>query len=184
MYNSVFVNTMFRIGTFIKGGYNTSLLKRVIHALNKNICYLSRGSRFKSLFASGDSLIEKSYIYNIYAKFMNILNKLLENIRVFIIKNAEYSIIYQVVKDSFDTKLAVLRTASIFTFTFGIGIAINNVLRGYYSGRSYYVSLILVIFSLVSLWLKENYKEILKNSLGYKFVYSIFEIDRGGDNWW
>lgn len=177
MYNSVFVSVIIKIWEFINYEYNRSFLKKIVESFRKALSYLSNGSRVKSIFKSKDYLIEKSFIYKWYLSFMNFINKILDKIRSFIEKNGEYSIIYKNIKSLFSTKIEVFRTFFVFTLSFGVGLALNNIIRGYYAGRSYFVIAVIVFVSLLGISLKENYKQIFKNSLVWRFIYSIFSIE-------
>lgn len=182
MYNSLIVTLIIKIWKFIVFEYNRSALSRILNFFKRSISYLSKGSRIKSIFTSRDSLIEKSIIYHLYSRLMKLLNELIEKIRMYIRKIGDYSLVYKNLQSLFCTKIEVLRTFFIFTLSFGLGLAVNNIIRGYYSGKSYLVSIVIVIGSIIGISLKENYKEILKSSLVYKFIYSIFSIEEGLTN--
>ena len=179
MYNSLFVSLIVKIYRSIIYQYDKSLLKKAIDSFNRGLSYLSKGSRFKSIFISEDSLIEKGFIYSLYNKFMMILNRAIDKIRGYIKKNGEHSLVYKNIESLFGTKTEVLRTFFVFMLSFGLGLLINNIIRGYYSGRSYLVAIIAIIASIIGISLRENYKMIVKNSLVYRFVYSIFSIEEG-----
>ncbi len=179
MYNSVFVSIIVNIWRFIIFEYSKSLLKRIVDGFTRCASYLSDGSRIKSIFKSRESLISKSFIYSIYISFMNFINKVLQKIRNHIKNNGEYSLFYRNIYSLFKNKVEALRTLFIFTLSLGVGIAVNNIIRGHYSGKSYIVVAILVIGSIIGLSLKENHTKVLENSLGYKFIYSVFSIEEG-----
>lgn len=179
MYNSIFVSVVVKIWSFIISEYDKSFLKKIVDAFTKGISYLSYGSRVKSIFKSRDLLIEKSYTYDLYRKFMKFVNKTLDKIRAYIKESGKYSLVYNNIYNLFQTKVEVLRTFFVFTLSFGIALALNNIIRGYYSGRSYIVIAIIVIGSIIGLSLKGNYKGVLETSFIYKFVYSVFSIEEG-----
>lgn len=179
MYNSIFISMIVKVWECIDFEYNRSTFKKIIDAFSRGISYLSNGSRFKSIFKSRDSMIEKSFIYSMYISFMNFINRVFRKTRIYIKENIKYSLICNNIYSLFRTKIEVLRTSFIFTLSFGIGLAVNNIIRGYYSGRSYIVIAILVIGSIIGLSLKEDYTKILEDSLLYKFIYSIFSIEEG-----
>lgn len=179
MYNSLFVSLIVKIYKFLIFEYNRSFLKKIIDLVNRGVSYLTNGSRFKSILISKDSLIEKSLIYSLYRGFMRILNRLIEKIRMFINKNSKYSLFYRNIYSLFSSKTEVLRTFFVFTLSFALGLLLHNIVRGYYSGRSYLIAIIMVIGSLIGISLKENYREVFKNSLIYRFIYSIFTIEEG-----
>ena len=65
-----------------------------------------------------------------------------------------------------------------------MGIIGNNLIRGYYFGRSYIISIALILISLMGLRIKDDYNSLLEGSYTFKLVKSIFTIDEGVDQWW
>ncbi len=177
MYNSIFVSLVVRFWEFINREYKRSFLKKIVDSFSRAWEYLSNGSRFKSIFTSRDYLIEKSFIYKGYASFIDFVNRVLNRVRSYIEKNSDSSIIYKNVRSLFSTKVELFRTFFVFTLSFGLGLAVNNIIRGYYAGRSYLAIAVLVFLSLVGISLKENYKDIFKNSIVWRIIYSIFSIE-------
>lgn len=181
MYNSLFVSLIVKIYRFIIYQYDKSLLKRAVDSFNKGLLYLSKGSRFKSIFVSETSLIEKGFIYSLYNKFMSTLNKAIDRLRGYIKKSGEDSLVYKNIESLFGTKTEVLRTFFVFMLSFGLALLINNIIRGHYSGRSYLVALVAIIVSIIGISLRENYKLIIRDSLAYRFISSIFSIEEGAN---
>lgn len=179
MYNSIIVATVIRIWEFILFEYNRSFLKKTIDASSRVFIHLSKGSRFKSIFKSRESMIAKSFIYAIYDKFMHLINKILGSIRKYIEDKGKYSLIYSNIYTLFRTKVELLRSFFIFVLSFAIALAVSNIIRGNYSGRSYIIAIILVIGSVTGLGLKENYAKIIKGSFLCQFVLSVFAIEEG-----
>lgn len=184
MYNSIIVSFFVRLWKFIEREYEKSFIKKMIDSIKKIFSYIGQSSYFKRIFTSSNSLIEKSFVYHIYKLILKLLNKILNLIRRFIGENSYYSIAYRNINNLFKTKVEVIRTFSVFILSFGLGIGINNILRGYTSGKSYIVAIMLVIASLIALSIKENYKKVLGNSWFYSVIVGLFAIDEGGDNWW
>lgn len=183
MYNSLFVSLIVKIYRFIVCQYDKSLLKKIINFFGEKLSYLSNGSRFKNIFKSQDYLIEKSLIYSLYSKFMKSLNKTIDKLRALIKRISRSSLVYKSIKSLFKTKTEVLRTFFVFTLSFGLGLLINNIIRGHYSGRSYLVAIIAIVASIIGISLRENYKQILKESWFYRFIYSVFSIEEGTNSW-
>lgn len=179
MYNSIFVSAIIKFWEFISFEYNRSFLKKTMDAFSRGFAYLSNGSRIKSIFKSRDLLIEKSLIYDLYTKFMKSINRILGSIRKYLKEKREHSLICSNLYNLFATKIEVLRTFFVFTLSFAVGLLLINIVRGYYSGRSYIIIAVLIIGSIIGLLSKENYKDVLKTSFIYKFIYSIFSLEEG-----
>lgn len=177
MYNSIFISSLVRFWEFINREYKRSFLKKIVDSFSRAWKYLSKGSRFKSIFTSREYLIEKSSIYKGYASFMKLVNRGLNELRAYIEKNADSSLIHKNVSKLFSTKVEVFRTFFVFTLSFGLALVVNNIIRGYYSGRSYFVIAALVFVSLVGISLKDGYKDIFKNSIVWRIIYSIFSTE-------
>lgn len=177
MNNSIFVSTIIKFWEFIVFEYRRSFIKKVLDSLGRGFSYLSKGSRFKSLFVSRDSMIAQGFLYSIYKKIMDFINKILNKIRDYIEDKGEYSLGYRNIRSLFRSKVELLRTLFIFLLSFALGLAFNNIVRGNYSGRSYIVIAFLVLVSIIGLSVKENYSKIIKNSLICRFIYSIFAIE-------
>lgn len=184
MYNSFIVSTSVKIWNWILFGYEGSLLKGLIELIKFGLGYLFNGSVVKRFFISRRSIIEESFVYLLVRNITDLINQVLIKINKFIKRASANSIIYINTYKLFSTEVDALRSLFIFTFFFGMGLVGNNIIRGFYSGRSYIIAIIITIGSLLGLSLKENYKEILNGSWFYRFCNSIFSIDEGGDNWW
>lgn len=184
MYNSLLVSMFVKIWHGIVKGYNSSFLKKILDSIKMATSYLMNGSIIASIFANDESLIEKSIFYGIVVKVIDLLTLTFKAINNYINKIGKSSLIYRSIKSSFSTEIESLRSLFIFIFFFGIGIIGNNIGRGFFSGKSYIIALILIIGSLIGLGIKEDYKEVLASSLFYRFVAGIFTIDEGGGNWW
>lgn len=184
MYNSIVIQFLSRIWNALEKSYQYSLLKLFNDRLVKGIKYLSRGSLIISLFTSNRSLIEESFLYQVYCWIIDIIVKIIQGLRKGIKKTSHGSFIYTTIYNLFYDEIQLQSTFYIFFMAFGIGIIGNNLARGYYFGRSYLVSIALIGISLIGLKIKEDYKSILEESYSFKIVKSIFTIDEGVDQWW
>lgn len=184
MYNSVIVRCLVNIWHILVKGYKYSILKRFNSSLLKGIKFLSKGSLTISLFISNRSLIEESLLYRIYCWVVNIISDIFMIIRKGIKKISHGSLIYTTVYNLFYDEIQLQNTFYMFFMAFGIGIIGNNLVRGYYIGRSYLVSISLIIIALIGFNIKEEYKSILEESHTFKIVKSVFTIDEGVEQWW
>lgn len=184
MYNSLVVSIFVKVWEAILHGYEGSFIKKTVDLIKRFIAYLANGSISVGLFTSNKSLIEKSIFYRMIIKATNLITLTFEYINKYIKKIGQNSVSYRSVNNLFSSKVEVLRSFFVFIFFFGIGLIGNNVIRGFFSGRSYIIAMILIIGALIGLAFKENYEKIISNSWFSRFVVSIFTIDEGGGNWW
>lgn len=184
MYNSLIVSISVRAWGFIVFGYEGSYLKKLVDLIRSCLAYLSNGSVVKRFFISKRSIIGESFVWFLISKVTDLINQVWIKIVKYIKNISKYSLIYRNTYKLFSTEVEVLRSFFVFTLSFGIALVVNNIIRGFYSGKSYIIAVILTMGSLIGLSVKGNYKEILNNSWFYRFAISIFTIDEGGDNWW
>lgn len=184
MYNSITVRILMKMWNALAIGYKHSLLNRFVSYMIRNISTLSRGSYIARLFISNRSLLEESLFYIIYSNSVDFINRFIKSIRDWVGKYNSKSIAYNTFYKLFATEKNMMQTFCVFFIAFGTGIIINNVLRGYYSGRSYFISIILIIVSLIGLVEDIDIRGIFKESYAFRFVESIFTIDEEVDKWW
>lgn len=184
MYNSLVVRFLVKIWDLFIFGYNNSFLNKIVSSIKKAIAYLFFGSRTKDILVSDKSIIEMSLFYKLYKKFVDTISKLIKGTNNYIKKISNNSFMYKSLNNLFKNNNEVANTIFSFILFFGIGIILNNILRGLWSGRSYILALVLIFFSIIGIMLKNKYGEIIKNSFVFRFVMSLFTIDEGGINWW
>ncbi len=184
MYNSLVVRFLVKIWNIFIWGYNNSFLKKIGDVIKKAITYLFFGSVIKNIFVSDKSIIEMSLFYKLYVKIVDTINKLIKHINKYTKRIGNNSIMYKSLSKLFKDNSEVTNTIFSFIMFFGIGIILNNVFRGLWSGRSYIIAILLILISLIVINLKDRYSEILKGSFVFGFVMSLFAIDEGGINWW
>lgn len=184
MYSSIVVKVLVKIWHILSVGYEYSIFHRIIKPIRNKLITFSKSSRVMKFFTSSRSLLEESLFYSIYTKFIDIINRFITSIRRYIQKNSSNSIIYTTVQNLFSTENDIINTFFVFFMAFGIGIIVNNIFRGYYSGRSYVISLVLIIVSSVGLIGRLDVKEVANGSITFRFIKSIFTIDEEVDRWW
>ncbi len=185
MYNSLIVSISVRIWKGILHGYEDSVIKKVVDSISKFISYLLKGSIIGNYFKSDKDFIKNTFFYKIYANFVDLINKIFKKINIYIKKIGQDSFFYQSIGQLFQGNEEALGTFFVFTFSLGVGIIVNNLLRGFYSGKSYLVGVLLMIISILGIMLKKDYKIIKDKSYIYNFLISIFLLDEdGGDKWW
>lgn len=184
MYYSVVVGLLVKAWKFLVNGYDNSLLKKICYPVMKGIKNLSKGSLIIRLFTSNRSLIEESLLYRLYTIIVDIANRIIDGLKKVVKKGSQGSLIYTSFYKLFEDEIQLQNTLYVFLMAFGIGIIANNLVRGYYQGRSYLVSIALIIISVIGLNIKEDYKKVLEGSFAFRIVRSIFTIDEGVDQWW
>lgn len=184
MYNSVVVRFLVGIWHVLQRGYEYSLLKKFNGKLIKCGKFLSKGSLTISLFRSNRSLLAESLLYKVYCQVLDLVTKIFGGLRKGIKKTNHGSFIYTSIYNLFYDEVQLQSTFYIFFIAFGMGIIGNNLIRGYYFGRSYIISIALILISLMGLRIKDDYNSLLEGSYTFKLVKSIFTIDEGVDQWW
>lgn len=184
MYNSIIVRSLAKIWSVLVIWYSHSLLNRFVNYLVKNLSVLSKGSYIMRFFTSNRSLLEESLFYVIYSNVIDFINRFIERIKKWIGENTSTSLIYNKVYKLFNTENNMMKTFFVFFMAFGIGIMANNIIRGYFSGRSYFISIILIVISLVGFVEDVDIRSIFKGSYAFRLVESIFTIDEEVDRWW
>ncbi len=184
MYNSLVIRFLVKIWNLFIFGYNNSLIKKIADFMKKSISYLFFGSVTKDVFVSDKSIIEMSLFYKIYVKIVDTISKWFKGINNYIKSIGNNSIMYKSLSSLFKDNNQLANTIFSFILFFGIGIILNNVLRRFWSGRSYIIAFTLIIVSLIGMTLKDRYGEILKGSFIFRFLIGLFTIDEGGINWW
>lgn len=186
MYNSIVVGGLVKFWNFLYSSYEESLLKKIIDKPKSLFSYLFRYSILGKLLTSKDSLILKTVFYKIYSKIVKSTDKLFTKINKFFINVAGDGIGYKNIKSLFKDNGESMKTVSLFiisllTGMIFIGVFVSNI----NSGEVYIMSIIaLLLMGFLSLRLFDNYKDVLKESLMWRFVSSLFTIDEGGETWW
>lgn len=184
MYNSIVIRSLMRIWQVLAIGYNHSLLNRFVSYIRKNMSIIFQGSYIMRLFTSNRSILEESLFYVLYSKVIDFINRFIALIRKWVGENSSTSLIYNTTYKLFSTENNMINTFFVFFMAFGIGIIANNIIRGYYSGRSYFISVALIIISLVGLASDLDIKNVFKGSYAFRLIESIFTIDEEVDRWW
>ncbi len=184
MYNSFVVRSLIRLWNILSLGYEYSLLKRLIGPIKEGLILLGRNSIFIRFFTSDRSLIEESIFYRLFCKLVDFINKTIKGIRSFVDRKNSTSLICNIYNGIFKDINTLAKAFFIFLLAFGLSIILNNIFRGYYFGRSYLVSIALIIISLLGLVNRVDIRDILAGSYVFKFIESIFSIDEEVDRWW
>lgn len=184
MYNSVTVTILSRIWYCLEEGYKYSFLKVIIDGICNGFSFLAKGSVVVKFFTSNRKMMEESFIYKIYSRLIDFIEKILDAMRLLINKGEKGSIIDWSVSKLFKDQTEILNTACSFMLVFALSIIIANLTRGRFSGRSYVVSFAIIVLSLIGLNIKNNFNEVLENSAMFRFIKGIFSVDEGGDQWW
>lgn len=185
MYNSFIVRIFVGAGNAFTLAYEESILKRVVDAFKKCILYLTNGSIFISIFTKSFNYIEKSIFYKLFSNVLGFGTNIFKKLNNFIKRIGEESIVYNSFSKLFGTNIALVRSLAVFVLFFAIGVVLNNLIRGAFSGRSYIVSFVLIIGTTMVIALGDGLEKLLNNSFVYRFIMDLFTIDEeGGDQWW
>jgi hypothetical protein len=184
MYNSVTVAILSRIWYCLEKSYKYSFLKVIIGGICNSFRFLAKGSAVVKFFASNRKMVEESFVYKIYSRLIDFIGKIIDALRLLINKGKKGSIIDWSVSKLFKDQTEILNTACSFMLVFALSIIIVNLARGRFSGRSYIVSFAIIVLSLIGLSTKNNFNEVLENSVMVRFIKGIFSVDEGGNQWW
>lgn len=184
MYNSFIVRIFVGAYDAFTLAYEGSILKRIVDAFKKCILYLTNGSIFISIFTKNLDFIEKSIFYRLFSSILDFGTNIFKRLNKFFKKIGEESVVYNSFNKLFGANAALTRSLAVFVLFFAIGIVFNNLIRGFFSGRSYVVSLVLITGTMVVIALGEGLEKLLNNSFVYRFIKDLFIIDEGGDQWW
>lgn len=185
MYNSIIVGFLVKTWNVFVSGYEYSLVKKVADGIKNFIYFLFKGSIVKGIFTEDKGLISKSRLYMIYSWILKKLDIALKKINNYLGNIGANSGVYNGIYKLFRNEIEIINTISVFFLFFGIGIIINNLRIGAFAGKSYIISIILILGSFIATALGENINRILENSYCYNFVKDLFVIDdEGGEQWW
>ncbi len=184
MYNSFIVRIFVGAGNAFTLAYKGSILKILVDAFKRCISYLTNGSVFISILTKNFVFIEKSIFYRLFSSILAFVSNIFKSINKYFKRIGQGSIVYSNTSKLFNSKIALIRSITVFVSFFAIGIVVNNLLRGAFSGRSYIISFGLIILSVIVIGLGEDLEKLLSNSFVYRFITDLFIIDEGGDQWW
>ena len=184
MYNSFIVRIFVGAGNAFSLAYNGSILRRIVDIIKRSISYLTNGSIAVDIVTRSFRFIENSIFYRLFSKVLNFFSKIFGRLNNLFNRIGEESITCNVTKKLFGTDIALIRTLSAFIFYFAVGIILINLDKGSFSGRSYIVSIILILGAILVINMGENLKASLEDSSVYGFLKNLFIIDEGGDQWW
>lgn len=184
MYSSITVTVLAKIWSAIQLGYEHSFFKKIMDAISKGFEYISKGSKFLRLFSSNRKMAGETLFYKIYCKFIDLIYKIIEAIRKLINKVKDGSILDSSATVLFRDEIEIQNTFAVFSLFFGLTVFIFNAVRGKFLGKSFYVSIFVILIGIFGLKREGGYKMLLEESKSFKFLKSIFTMDKGGERWW
>lgn len=184
MYNSVLVRFLVKIWKTLESWYETSLVKRISSSIKNFFRKLSYGSVIKSIFKKDLDIIENTWFYKLYSKFIDFYNGMFEKGNKNLKEVKKGSIYSRTMDGLFKNNLELIKTFSIFFMFFGVGVIINSFVRGIFLSGSVIGSLVLILLAIIILNLDEKVIDILENSWLVDFTVRIFKVEEGGDQWW
>ena len=185
MYNSLTLRIFFRVYNTFALAYEKSFLKSMVDAFSKWILYLANGSILIGIFTKNLILIDRSLFYGLYSKIVDFGTNILKRLNNLFKKLGSESILYKNTSKLFGTSIDLIRSLAVFLLFFAIGVIVNNLIQGAFSGRSYIISLGIIVVTVMAIALGEGLEQLLNNSFVYRFIMDLFIIDdEGGDQWW
>lgn len=185
MYNSLIVSISVKVWNVIVNGYQYSVIKKLVDLTNRGKCYLSNGSILIEGLKSKKDFIGETSFYKLSSNIIDFLSKILKYMNNRIKRIESHSLVCRNTRKLFITEESILITLFVFLLSLGFGLIGNNLIRGFYAGKSYFIAIALIGISSIGLLCKYDYKEIVVNSFICQFIFNIFTIDdEGGANWW
>lgn len=179
--NSIAISILVKAWAELKKSYKYSLFRKVLNRIGEGFNHLSKGSLFISLFTSNSELIEKSLFYKIYCSFINLMFSTVENIRKIVNKAKSGSIINTTISKLFEDKKQIYISFYVFFLFLGLTTLLINFSKGLVFTREALIAIAIVLISLMGLSIKDIYEEVLRKSIIFKAIKSIFTIDEEGD---
>jgi hypothetical protein len=164
--------------------YEYSNLKKFNDLLSKGFKTAASSSHIINFCRKESIVLKESLLYRTYSKAINGINNIFKTIRKNIIKYSPNSFLYTQIKSLFYDDNRCLLSFYLFFMAFGIGLIVNNLIRGFYFGRSYIVAIFLIIISLIGINIRKNQNSAFKESVFIKIIVSIFTVDEEVEQWW
>lgn len=186
MYNSIVVGGLVNLWNLFYNSYEESFLKKIIDKPKNVFSYLFKNSILGKLLTSKDSLILKSLFYKMYSKIVEFADKLFGKLNSFFTNVSREGLIYANIKSLFKDNGKSMKTISLFIVSLLTGIILIGISVSSINAREVYIMsvVVLILMGFSSINFLDNYKDVLKESLMWRFVSSLFTIDKGGENWW
>ena len=185
MYNSLTLRICVKIGDAFTLAYKESIFKSIVDAFKKGILYLINGSILIDIFTKNLNFIETSLFYRLFSMVADLGTNIFKRLNKLFKKLGNESIVYKSASKLFGTSIDLIRSLAVFVLFFAIGVILNNLIRGAFSGRSYIVSLGFIFVTVIVIVLGEGLERLLNNSFVYRWIMDLFVIDdEGGDQWW
>ena len=184
MYNSKVVYVLVAFWNILVEAYEYSNLKKFNGLLGKGFKTGASSSYVVKFFQKESIIFKESLLYKLYSKVLNGINNIFKIIRKNIIKHSPSSFLYTNINSTFYDKNQSLLSFYIFLIAFSIGLIVNNLIRGFYFGRSYLIAIFLALISLFGISGIKNQKSVFKGSVFIKIIVSIFTIDEEVEPWW
>lgn len=184
MYNSKVVYVLVAFWNILAEAYEYSNLKKFNNLLGKGFRSVARSSYVMEFFQKESTIFKESLLYRLYSKSLNGINNIFKAIRKNIIKYSPNSFLYTNINSMFYDNNQVLLSLYIFLTAFGIGLIVNNLIRGFYFGRSYIIAIFLIITSLLGINTMKNQNSVFRESVFIKIISGIFDVDEEVEQWW
>lgn len=179
--NSIAISILVKTWAGLKRSYRYSLFRKALNRIGEGFNYLSQGSLFISFFTSNSELIEKGLFYKIYCSFIDLMFSTVEKTRKIVNKAKRGSIINTTISKLFENKNQIYISFYVFFLFLGLTTLLINFSKGIVFTREALISIAIVLISLMSLDIKDIYEEVLRKSIIFKAIKSIFTIDEEGD---
>ncbi len=184
MYNSVIVRFLMKIWNALVSWYENSLVKKLGNTIKNILGKLTHGSVFTSIFSDDLDIMENTFIYKVYGRIIDFINKIFGKINNGLKPAKEKSIYINTMDSLFKNYIELIKSFTVFILFFAIGVIVNSFIRGIFLSGAVIGSIVLIVLGLIILYLDNRIGDIIENSWVINFVFSIFKVEEGGDQWW
>lgn len=169
MYDSYVLTLFYKAYYKLHSWYLNSIVRKLELSFRRGLRRLSYGSSFLNFLSNDKSLIQKSFIYRFYRRFLDLINHLTEKSRSISKNLSRESFIVNSISELFVNKKNTIKTISVFFLFFSAPL----FLRG-----EGIIFLVLTVISIILLLLSSGVSDAFKSSKTINFLISIFEIDK------
>ncbi|WDV45261.1 hypothetical protein PV797_17290 [Clostridiaceae bacterium M8S5] len=180
MYNSYTVSILIKVKNIFDDLYEHSVIKAILDCILNYWRRINKSSKIYSFLTEERSYIEDSFVYRIYKKIIEVLNKLFIWTKRIMNKSIKGSKTIDIMNESMNENSSIVGLLG-FCVTMMILKILNIIVLSYIT-----MSLLSLVILVAILILITNVKisDILKNSYIAKKVISVFTMDSGGEEWW
>ena len=172
-----FLNKIYRV---FSDSYKDSYTKKSWDFIKNPIAKTFSTSKTREVFAGEKILFENTFIYKIYSKLFNLIERFMKFLRKIFLPMINNSFFLGGAYKSLNSFDEIAGLISNIMFYSGILTLVISLL---FKGKII-IPLAFIVMGLILSLLKGRYMEIIMGSKFIEFFTSFFKLDEGGENWW